>query len=99
MHGPSTKWGKDKSSSLKQVLGLWLVILYSLVYAGFIIINVISPDFMAIDVGSFNVAITYGFLLILFALLLASIYNHVCSHAEEVINEGRDGSLEERENQ
>lgn len=91
MHGPSTKWAVDHAASLKRVLGLWMVILYFIVYAGFVVINVVSPSFMAVDIGSFNVAIAYGFLLILFAIFLAAIYNHVCTHAEEVMKTMRPG--------
>lgn len=95
MHGPSSEWKKDKSSSIKELLGKWLFILYAIVYGGFIVINVVSPKFMGIEVGSLNVAIVYGFLLIVFAMLLAFAYNHVCSHAEEVLN--KDGEVEDPE--
>jgi uncharacterized membrane protein (DUF485 family) len=86
-HGPATDWKADKSASLKRVLGLWMVTLYTLVYAGFVFINVVSPDFMGIDVGTFNMAIAYGFVLILLAVFLAVIYNEVCTHAEELMDE------------
>ncbi|OGF49504.1 MAG: hypothetical protein A2231_02290 [Candidatus Firestonebacteria bacterium RIFOXYA2_FULL_40_8] len=84
-HGPATEWKKDKSSSLKELLGKWMFLLYTLVYAGFIFINVFSPEFMGIDVGSLNVAIVYGFGLIVFAIFLAFAYNHVGTHAEELL--------------
>lgn len=86
MHGPSMEWKKDNSSSLKELLGKWFFFLYSIVYGGFIVINVVSPKFMGIDVGSLNVAIVYGFGLIVFAMLLAFAYNHVCTHAEDLLN-------------
>ena len=89
MHGPSSNWTKDHAASLKRILGLWFVTLYTIVYAGFVAINVVSPSFMAVDVGSFNVAIVYGFLLIIFAIFLAAIYNHICTHAEEVMKDLR----------
>ena len=87
MHEPSSQWAKDHAASIKRVLGLWFVTLYAILYAGFIVINVVSPGFMAVDVGSFNVAIVYGFLLIIFAIFLAAIYNHICTHAEDVMKE------------
>jgi len=93
MHGPSSEWKKDKSSSIKELLGKWLFILYAIVYGGFIVINIVSPKFMGTKVGSLNVALVYGFLLIVFAMLLAFLYNHICSHAEEVLNS--DGEVEE----
>ena len=91
MHEPSSQWAKDHAASIKRVLGLWFVTLYSIIYAGFVVINVVSPSFMAVDVGSFNVAIVYGFLLIIFAIFLAAIYNHICTHAEEVMTNLRPG--------
>ncbi|PKM90406.1 MAG: DUF485 domain-containing protein [Firmicutes bacterium HGW-Firmicutes-12] len=96
MHEPSKEWKKDDASSIKELLGLWLFLLYCLVYIGFITINVVSPKFMAIDVGSFNVAITYGLGLIVLAMVLAFAYNHVSTHAEELLNnnQGRDGETE-----
>jgi uncharacterized membrane protein (DUF485 family) len=45
---------------------------------------------MGIDVGSLNVAIVYGFGLILFAMILAFIYNQVSTHAEELLNQPED---------
>lgn len=96
-HGPSTEWKKDNASSLKELLGKWLFLLYFVVYAGFILINVFSPKFMGIDVGSLNVALVYGFGLIIFAIFLAIVYNHVSTHAEELLN-GEEQETEEDEN-
>ena len=39
MHHPETKWGHDPASSLKILLGKWFFLIYSMVYAGFIIIR------------------------------------------------------------
>ena len=86
----STEWKKDSASSLKELLGKWLCLLYAFVYAGFIFINVASPQFMGIDVGSLNVAIVYGLGLILFAMILAFMYIEVSTHAEELLNQPED---------
>jgi ABC-type tungstate transport system substrate-binding protein len=40
---------------------------------------------MATDVGAINVAIAYGFLLIIIAVVLAFAYNHFCTRAEEMM--------------
>jgi uncharacterized membrane protein (DUF485 family) len=45
----------------------------SLVYAGFIFINVSMPKLMKIDIGSLNFAIVYGFGLIALAIVMAVI--------------------------
>ena len=85
MHHGETKWGYDPAAALKIVLGKWFFLIYSLFYAGFIGINVLSPELMGVDVGCFNVAIVYGFGLIVFAVILALAYNHICTMAEDVI--------------
>jgi len=41
-HGPATQWGEDKASDYKARLGIYLFIFYCIVYAGFIIINVMA---------------------------------------------------------
>jgi len=90
MHGPPSEWKKDKSATIKELLGKWLFFLYAIVYAGFIIINVFSPRFMGIDIGDFNMAIVYGFGLILFAMLLAFAYNHISTRAEQLFDKEED---------
>ncbi len=87
MHKAETKWGKDASLDLKILVGKWFFFIYSIVYAGFICINVFFPELMGVDVGSLNVAIVYGFGLIFFALLLALAYNHICNKAEEIFKD------------
>jgi hypothetical protein len=98
MHGPSSEWKKDNAVSIKVLIGKWFFLLYAIVYAGFILINVASPEFMTIDIGNLNIAIIYGFGLILFAMLLAIAYNSISTHAESVLNDedemesnGKDG--------
>lgn len=85
-HGPATEWKKDNSASIKSKLGISMFIVYTVVYAGFVIINVFSPSLMAMDIGSMNLAIAYGFGLIVFALILALIYNDFCTKAEKRLN-------------
>ena len=86
-HGPSTNWGKDKASGFKTRLGLWMFLLYSIVYAGFVLINSIWPKLMEKSVGNLNWAVTYGFGLIVFALVLALVYNALSSRAEVMYND------------
>lgn len=69
-------------------MGIRLFSFYSLVYFGFVLLNTISPATMGLPVGGLNLAIVYGFGLILFALLLAFIYNARCSRAEERLDLG-----------
>jgi uncharacterized membrane protein (DUF485 family) len=84
LHEPSSKRGRDPSSEYKTRLGVWMFILYSLIYAGFVVINLVAPRLMESIVGSgLNLAVVYGFGLIVFALILALIYNWLCMRDEK----------------
>ena len=81
-HGPATEWKQEKSQNFKTKLGLIMFAIYTPIYFAFIVICVVSPQFMAKDVGSLNVAVTYGFALIILAIIQALIYNRICSKRE-----------------
>ncbi len=86
-HGPATKWGEDNASPYKARLGVYLFIFYCLVYAGFIVINVVSPKTMGVSViFGLNLACAYGFGLILLAIIMGIIYNHMCGKKERELN-------------
>jgi len=89
-HGPATKWGEDKSTPLKIRLGLWMFSFYLFLYGGFIVINVTDPKLMSTDIGSLNLAIVYGFSLIIVAIIMALIYNHICAGFEKKYNKKQD---------
>lgn len=60
-------------------LGLLLFFIYLALYTGFVLINAFAADSMeTIVLAGLNLAIVYGFGLILFALLLALIYGLLC---------------------
>ncbi len=82
-HGPAVELGEDYASEFKARLGLILFAVYGIVYAGFTIINTVSPRTMGETVlWGLNLAVVYGFGLILLALVMGLIYNAVCSRAE-----------------
>ena len=86
-HGPATQWGEDRASEYKARLGIYLFIFYVLVYAGFIVINVMSPKTMGVIVmAGLNLACVYGFGLILLAIIMGVIYNHMCTKKEYELN-------------
>jgi len=92
LHEPATPSGKDPASEYKKMLGVWMFIFYSAVYAGFVLINVISPLTMDMIVFmGLNLAVVYGFGLILLALILALIYNHMCGRKEAELAEKNEG--------
>jgi uncharacterized membrane protein (DUF485 family) len=77
-----TTWHTD----YKTRLGIWMFILYTLIYAGFITINTVKPTLMEVSFGGLNLAMIYGLGLIIFAFILALIYNSLCTKAEIRLN-------------
>ena len=86
-HGPATDWGEDKAIGFKTKLGLWLFLVYVLVYVGFIWVNVASPKTMATIVfAGQNLAVVYGFGLIILAFVMGIIYDVLCTNKEDELN-------------
>jgi uncharacterized membrane protein (DUF485 family) len=83
-HGPATEWKKEKSEDFKTKLGLIMFAIYVPIYMIFVFICVLSPKTMAINVGSLNLAIVFGFFLIILAIVQALIYNYLCSKREHM---------------
>lgn len=64
-------------------IGLVLFSVYLLFYGGFVLLNTFSPETMeATPVAGINVAILYGFGLIIGAFVLALIYGFLCGPTE-----------------
>jgi uncharacterized membrane protein (DUF485 family) len=73
----------EKSERFKQWLGLALCSAYALVYAAFVFISVYDVTLMdTLMPFGLNLAVFYGFGIILFALLLSLVYNRVCTRSE-----------------
>jgi len=71
----------------KRRLGARMFIIYALIYAGFVVINLVSPGAMEkIVFGGLNLAVVYGFGLIIFALILALIYSQACGRREKLLS-------------
>lgn len=86
-HGPAVKMGKDNASPAKTRLGVILFLVYSAVYAGFVAINTIVPSAMAKPMFlGLNLAVVYGFGLIILAIVMGVVYNHVCTGFENKLN-------------
>ena len=91
LHGSTPDTGKDPASNYKMRLGLLLFFVYAAIYAGFVAINLISPISMeATIIFGLNLAVTYGFGLIIFALVLALIYNSMCVKKEKELAASED---------
>ncbi len=90
-HGPSVDWGKDNAVQYKTHIGLILFLIYSLIYLGFVMINALRPSLMEIQVvWGLNLACVYGFGLIILAIVMGTIYNAMCTRAENMMN-GKKG--------
>lgn len=86
LHEPVSEDKKDNAASIKSKLGLWMFLVYTIVYTGFILITAFAPEVMGTNVGKINLAIFYGLFLILFAVVLAFIYNFICARCEKKLN-------------
>lgn len=62
-------------------IGLVLFTVYLVLYGGFVLLNAFWPELMErTPVAGLNVAILYGFGLIIGALVLSLIYGAVCTN-------------------
>ncbi|RPJ09464.1 MAG: DUF485 domain-containing protein [Spirochaetaceae bacterium] len=83
-HGPSTDWGEDKSTPKKTRLGLILFAIYGIIYAAFIAINTIAPKVMGVKILlGLNLAVIYGFTLILLPIIMGLVYSWICTGFEK----------------
>lgn len=83
LHEPAAQSGPDASAEYKQRLGVWMFFMYAAVYAAFVAINLLRPLWMEKEiVFGLNLAVSYGFGLILLALVMALIYNSMCGAHE-----------------
>ncbi len=84
-HGPAPEHGPDPASGYKSRLGVRMFLLYCVVYAGFVLINVFTEGraMQTIVFAGLNLAVVYGMGLIILALVLAVIYNRLCSAKEK----------------
>jgi uncharacterized membrane protein (DUF485 family) len=90
LHEPAApETGKDPSFAWKRRLGVNMFFIYAIVYAAFTAINVASPRTMeSVVFAGLNLAVVYGFGLIVLALIMALIYNAACTARERSMAEG-----------
>ena len=86
-HGPAVKLGVDHAAKRKTRLGIWMFALYFIVYGVFVAIGVANYEAMSnLVLGELNLAVTYGFGLIVLAIILGLIYNWRCTKIENEMN-------------
>jgi hypothetical protein len=91
LHQPAAPVGKDPAQHYKMRVGIWMVLAYSLFYAGFVAINLLSPLLMEKTVfAGLNLATVYGFALIIVALLQALVYDAMCRLQEHKLENQND---------
>jgi uncharacterized membrane protein (DUF485 family) len=89
LHGPAQDSGPDPASRYKSRLGVVMCLIYTVIYAGFVLANVIAEG-QVMQVMVFmglNLAVVYGMGLIIFALVLALIYNAMCARKEKQLKQ------------
>ncbi len=87
LHKPAAKAEKDAASEWKAKLGIKLFWLYCIIYMGFVGTAVFATNIMKTEVfAGANLAIIYGMALIVFAIILGLVYNHVCTKKEDEMN-------------
>ena len=68
----------DYAASKKAKLGVKLFIVYTIIYAGFVLIGLTRPELMGKELmGGQNIDIIYGFGLILLAIVMGFVYNYI----------------------
>lgn len=84
LHEPANNdTSPDPAAGYKARLGLLLFTIYALLYCGFVAINLTMPGLMELTVfWGINLAVVYGFGLIVAALALALVYDALCRSRE-----------------
>ena len=87
LHEPAPESGEDHAADYKMRLGVKMFIFYAVFYVIFVAINVTVPRLMETTIiFGLNLAVTYGFGLIVLALIMALIYNFMCGRQEALLN-------------
>ncbi len=87
LHEPAVVIATDNAAAYKSKLGVILFIFYTFVYSGFVVIGLTNPELMGVElIGGQNIAIIYGFGLIVLAIIMGFIYNYFCTRMENKMN-------------
>jgi len=87
LHEPAVEIGTDKAAGKKAKLGVIMFFIYTAIYAGFVAIGLFAPELMGKEIlAEQNIAIVYGFGLILLAIIMGFIYNYFCTKMEDKMN-------------
>jgi len=83
LHGPAsgseTEPPEDPAIQARNArLGLRLFAFYALIYALFVIVGAFLPKVMNTAMAGVNVAVVWGFFLIILAFVMALVYGRLC---------------------
>ncbi len=83
LHKPAIEIGADEAAPHKAKLGIIMFVCYLVIYAGFVVIGVLSPSTLGVSaIGGLNLAFVYGMGLIVLAIIMGLIYNYFCTRFE-----------------
>ncbi len=86
LHEPAAIAVNDPAFAYKRRMGVWMFLVYAVIYVAFIALNVIKPRLMeAVLFAGLNLAVVYGFALIVIALVMALFYNAACGRREKAL--------------
>jgi uncharacterized membrane protein (DUF485 family) len=86
LHEPAAKSGKDPASPYKTRLGVKMFFVFAAIYAVFVGLNVADPLAMeCVIFAGLNLAVVYGFGLIILAIIMALVYEKMCSKQEDLL--------------
>ncbi|MFW5750304.1 MAG: DUF485 domain-containing protein [Planctomycetota bacterium] len=90
LHEPASQSGPDPAADYKTKLGVIMFLLYCVIYAGFVLLTVLTEGraMQVVSLGGLNIAVLYGMGLIIFALILALIYSAMCTAKERELGVG-----------
>ena len=80
-HGPNQSHDDESPQTIARNVrvGLWLFAIYLVFYVVFMLVAAFSPESMAArPLAGVNLAIWYGFALLLGALVMALVYSWLC---------------------
>ncbi len=91
-HERASSAGKPPAVSHKRRLGVILFLVYALIYTAFVAVNLADPALMdATFFAGLNVAVIYGFGLIVLAFILAIAYNRASRRHEAAFGGSQEG--------
>lgn len=84
-HGENIKVEEHEDLvEFKTRIGIYLFVAYGIIYTLFVLLNTVLPASMKIIVlYGMNLAVFYGFSLIILAIIMSVIYNIICTKKEK----------------